>query len=97
MAEFACARRTDLCTGHGCFPPRPAANGSPDVYANDLEAHRIGDSWLPHCCGPACHGAITVTGSSTVFTNDISQSRITEQVSCGSTIMTGSPNVFIGD
>ena len=43
-------RLTDICTGHGCYPPRDNASGSPNVFANKLECHRVGDKWNTHGC-----------------------------------------------
>jgi len=43
-------RFTDICTGHGCYPPRDNARGSPNVFANKLECHRVGDKWNTHGC-----------------------------------------------
>ena len=90
------ARHRDLDTGHGCWPPRPNAVASPDVYTNSRGQHRQTDDWEVHCCGPACHGSVTTQGSSTVFVNGLPAARIGDQVACGSVIMTGSTNVFIG-
>ncbi|MGL1931760.1 MAG: hypothetical protein OCC45_08355 [Desulfotalea sp.] len=44
----AAHRKGDLGTGHGCWPPRPNAAGSGDVFVNGIGWHRVGDSWLPH-------------------------------------------------
>ena len=43
-------RYTDICTGHECYPPRDNARGSPNVFANKLECHRVGDKWNTHGC-----------------------------------------------
>lgn len=42
-------RKTDICTGHGCFPPRPTAQWSPDTFVNGLNVHRQTDAWESHC------------------------------------------------
>ncbi len=98
MANMPAARFADLCTGHGCYPPRPNIQGSPDVFINDRAAHRQTDAWAPHCCPKrGCHGAVTVSGSATVSVNDLEAARIKDPVSCGSVIMTGSTDVIIGD
>lgn len=89
------ARFSDLCTGHGCFPPRPNDQGSPNVIINMRSAHRLGDHWAVHCCGPACHDSVTAQGSPNVFVNSIPQARVADAVACGSNIMTGSHNVFV--
>ncbi len=43
------ARKGDVCTGHGCFPPRENTSWSPDVFVNGRNVHRQGDSWATHC------------------------------------------------
>lgn len=90
------ARLSDVCTGHGCFPSRPSSAGSPNVFVNGLAAHRVGDGWSSHCCGPACHGGALGAGSSVVFVNGQPLGRIGDPVSCGSSVASGSPNVYAG-
>lgn len=96
MAGPPAHRKGDICTGHGCYPPRPNAQGSPNVFINGIPAHRQSDTWQAHCCGPPCHGSTAAAGSSTVFTNGLQQTRIGDPVACGSNMLTGSPDVFIG-
>jgi len=88
-------RLGDLCTGHGCFPSRPNAGASSNVFVNSLGVHRVGDPWQSHCC-VVCHGANQETGSPTVFANGMAIARIGDGVSCGSRNKTGSANVFSG-
>lgn len=92
----AATRLGDECTGHGCFPPRPNDEASPNVFINGIAAHRQGDHWVTHCCGPSCHDSNLASGSSTVFVNGKQAARIGDPVACGSAIAQGSPNVFIG-
>lgn len=89
-------RKTDVCTGHGCFPSRPSVQGSPNVFVNGLKAHRQGDAWTTHCCMGSCHSSILALGSSTVFVNRRQLGRVGDPVACGSLVATGSPNVFAG-
>ncbi len=91
------ARLGDICTGHGCFPPRPSISGSPTVLINGLPAHRVGDAWAVHGC-PVCvpHGSVLAAGSPTVFVNGLPLGRIGDAVACGSFVATGSPNVIVG-
>lgn len=93
------ARLSDLCTGHGCWPSRPNVQGSPDVIVNGRPAHRQGDLWAVHCCPaiPECHSSSLAAGSPVVFTNGRQQGRINDPVACGSKVLTGSPNVFVGN
>lgn len=87
-------RHTDICTGHSCWPPRQNVTASINVFVNNLGQHRVTDGWKQHCCG-TCHGGIATTGSPNVFTNNLKSCRILDAVSCGSFMMTGSPNVWI--
>ena len=89
-------RLGDVDTGHGCFPPRPSAQGSPNVFVNGIPWHRQSDAWQSHCCGPSCHPSNLAQGSSTVFVNKLQAGRITDPVACGSVVATGSGNVFAG-
>lgn len=100
------ARHRDLCTGHDCYPPRPTKIASQDVFYNSRGAHRKTDTWEEHCCITlseegeiisGCHSSETISGSSTVFINSLSAARVQDSVECGSVIMTGSHNVYIGD
>jgi len=92
----AVTRLGDICTGHGCYPPRVNDEASLDVFVNGIGVHREGDHWVTHCCGPACHDSVLAKGSSTVYVNGIPASRIGDLVACGSLSAQGSPNVFFG-
>lgn len=90
-------RKGDLGSGHGCWRPRPNAQGSPNVFCNGIPVHRVSDSWQIHCCPDSgCHGGVLAAGSSTVHANNKQLGRISDPVSCGSLAATGSPNVFAG-
>jgi uncharacterized Zn-binding protein involved in type VI secretion len=88
-------RLTDICTGHGCYPPRDNASGSPNVFANRLACHRVGDEWKWHGC-VVCwsHGGTQATGSPNVFVNRKALARIGDAIDCGSSNQTGSSNVI---
>lgn len=92
----AVTRLGDICTGHGCFPPRPSTSASGDVFANGIPVHRQGDSWAVHCCGPPCHGSALAAGSGTVYVNGKQCGRIGDPVACGSSVATGSGDVYAG-
>jgi hypothetical protein len=68
-----------------------------DVLVNGKGAHREGDDWAVHCCGPSCHSGKTVKGSPNVFTNGKAKARIGDLVDCGSAISAGSSNVFLNE
>lgn len=92
------ARKGDNCTGHGCWPPRPASAGSPNVFINRAPALRVGDAWAAHTCPaiPNTHAGTQAAGSSTVFVNGKALARVGDAVSCGGAVASGSPNVFAG-
>jgi len=87
-------RLGDVSTGHGCFPSRPNDSASPNVFANGIPVHRVGDHWETHCCGPACHDGEEATGSPNVFANNLPVALIGDSVNCGDFDGEGSPNVF---
>lgn len=89
------ARLSDKCTGHGCYSSRPNVEASSDVFTNDLGAHRQGDAWASHSC-VSSHSGNLASGSGTVWINDKQAGRIGDPVSCGSSVLTGSSDVFIG-
>lgn len=91
------ARLGDICTGHGCFPTRVNIGGSADVFVNSIPAHRQGDGWATHCCGPVCHGSVLASGSPNVFANGLELGRIGDPVACGSAVAAGSGNVFANE
>ena len=93
----AVTRKGDSCTGHGCFPPRESTGGSGDVFVNGIHVHRLGDGWASHCCpGSGCHGGLLDAGSGTVSANGKQLGRIGDPVSCGSSVASGSGDVFAG-
>lgn len=94
----AAHRLGDICTGHGCWPPRPNVAGSPNVFVNGIPLHREGDAWAAHTCPdiPETHASVLGAGSPTVFANGIPAARVGDPVACGSTAASGSGNVFIG-
>lgn len=93
----AVTRKGDMGSGHESWPPRPSTAGSDDVFVNGIAAHRQGDAWAVHCNDvPICHAGTLATGSSSVFVNGKQLGRIGDPVSCGSTVVDGSTNVFAG-
>ena len=93
----AVTRLGDQCTGHGCYPPRPNIQASPNVFCNGIAVHRETDGWAVHCCPPpVCHAGNLASGSSTVFVNGLECGRIGDPVDCGSVVAEGSDNVFCG-
>lgn len=76
-------RRTDLCSGHGCYPPRPSSSWSTDVFVNGLEVERYSDTLETHCCGPACHGGSYV-GVHNGYANCLDIQVQGDPIDCGS-------------
>lgn len=93
----AVVRLSDMCSGHGCWPPRPNSGASQNVSVNGLGAHRVGDPWHPHTCPriPETHGGTQATGSRSVFVNGRPAARVGDAVNCGSRNATGSGNVYV--
>lgn len=92
----AVTRLGDLCSGHGCWPPRSSITASDNVFVNGQGAVRLNDQYAVHCCKKECHDGVLAMGSSTVFVNGRNLGRIGDPVSCGSVVAQGSSNVFAG-
>ena len=94
----AVSRLGDVCSGHGCHPPRPSTEGSSDVFVNGIGVHRLGDAWASHTCGDNTHAGNLASGSSTVFANGLQVGRIADPINgvCGSVVAQGSEDVFAG-
>jgi hypothetical protein len=86
-------RKTDLCTGHGCWPPRPSATWSPDVFTNNLETERFSDSMQLHCCG-ICHSGEHV-GEHDVYANSLDVQVCGDPITCGSSCGECSSDTFV--
>ena len=92
------SRKGDIGSGHGCFPPSNAIEGSGDVFINGKPAVRVGDAYAAHGCGKcAPHGRNASQGSATVNINGKPSVRVGDGINCGGSAATGSGNVFIGD
>ena len=91
-------RKGDIGSGHGCFPPSPAIEGSPDVFINNQLAVRVDDAFAAHGCGVCVpHGRTAAVGSATVNINGKAAVRIGDTIDCGGSAASGSSDVFIGD
>jgi len=86
-------RKTDICTGHGCYPSRPSATWSSNVFVNGLEVERRTDTMQSHCC-KSCHGGVHL-GEHTVFANNLDIQVIGDPIDCGSNVAEGSGDVFV--
>lgn len=87
----------DNDTGHDACPPRPLAEGSPNVFVNGIAAGRVGDTYAAHGCDVhPSHTGVIASGSGTVFINGRAAGRVGDAVSCGGSVAVGSPNVIVG-
>jgi len=90
----------DICSGHGCYPPRQVIAWSANVFVNSKGWHRQFDGLGPHsdCCVKNCptHISMSAKGSSQVYVNGRQAMRIGDPVACGSAMATGSNNVYCG-
>lgn len=93
----AVATLGDICTGHGCWPPRAGISASSNVFINGKPAHKVGDPWNVHCCDGSCHAGVVASGSKGVYINGSPVARIGDSISCGSLITQGSFNTFFGE
>lgn len=65
--------------------------GSPDVFANNKQVARVGDTY--NC---PIHGPNEITsGSPDVFANDQAVARVGDDTACGATLQDGSPDVEV--
>lgn len=75
------------------------AEGSPDVFVNDIAWSRQGDNNTTHLLpGVPCpaHAAPITTGSTTVFVNDLGGGRIGDAITACTSVAEGSPDTFAG-
>lgn len=94
----AATRKGDVCTGHGCYPPRSSTGGAGTVFINSIAAHCKGHGWSKHACPKIPpHGSILANGAKYVYAEGRKMGRIGDPVACGSAVRSGSGNVFIGD
>ena len=87
-------RKTDNCTGHGCWPPRPSANWSPNVFVNSLNVERYSDPMQSHCCVVPCHSG-THLGKHNVYANGLDVQTCGDPIDCGSACGNCSGNTFV--
>ncbi len=84
-------RKTDVTTGHGCYPPTIPASFSPDTFGTDiLNIVRYGDTIVSHCCG-TCHAGTYVGQKCEVYVNGRYAQLKGDPVDCGDFIDTHDP------
>lgn len=90
----AVVRQGDNSSGC-CAPPRPNIQGHNKTLTNGKPTHCQGHAWMPHACPKSPpHGANTAKGSSKSFAGGKGIARVGDPISCGSTCVQGSSNVF---
>lgn len=75
------------------------AQGSPNVFVNNISWSRMGDVNTPHLLpGDPCpvHTAPIAQGSRTVFVNGRGGGRVGDGIAGCTAVAQGSPNVFCG-
>lgn len=75
------------------------AEGSPDVFVNDIPWSRQTDNNTPHLLPPVpcpVHAAPIAIGSTTVIVNGLGGGRIGDSIAGCTSVAEGSPNVFAG-
>ncbi len=99
MATNKVSLQGDVCTGHGCFPPRQNSSWSSSVYVNGLPVHRQYDDWSPHGCSNCPpHSSRLAMGSANVYVEGKQLGRQHDPVECGSKVQGPcSADVFAGD
>ena len=97
----AAARKTDMSTGHGCFPPtQMVLTPVTKTYFNDLLAGVLDSQcqFETHSCGVVTHpqNERTVSsGAGKTYIEGKNAARIGDAISCGDAIAQGSANSFI--
>ncbi|MCC5809673.1 MAG: PAAR domain-containing protein [Ectothiorhodospiraceae bacterium] len=92
------ARLTDIGDQHNGYPPTPIMQGSPDVQCNGRPVARQGDMLVPHTKPKKPpHPRNIKEGSGSVLVNGVPWARVSDAISCGGTIITGSGDVLVGD
>jgi uncharacterized Zn-binding protein involved in type VI secretion len=95
------SRIGDTVSVHECGVVPTAATGSSDVFTNNINTHRQGDSntshpFLPPPAGCPTHTTTLSSGSSSVYVNNKQIARISDPYGCGISLTQGSGNVFAG-
>ena len=87
----------EISTGHGCDGTSTIAEGSNNVFCNNIGVSRKGDAITVHTIpsGSSCvpHNSVINEGSPNVFVNNIEMARVGDSADQGS-ITAGSPDTF---
>ncbi len=96
MAGVGICRVGDVCSGHGCWGPRPSSESSANVIVNGRGVMVVGHRFVTHCCGGHCHDGVAAGGSSKLVSNGRAAFRNGDPISCGSRGANGALNVIVG-
>lgn len=89
-------RQGDMCSGHGCFPPRLPISWSANVFVENKPVVLNGDLLESHCCPDnECHNGMYI-GIGNVFANNRYIQKKSDPISCGSRCQNSSNTVTIG-
>ena len=88
-----------LCTGDGCFPPRPNNDGDSTFLVNGTPAHVEGNSWPVHSCGDNQHPGELASGSPTFLINGQEAGRIGDPLGggCSAAVAEGDETFLVDD
>ena len=96
----------DMTSGHGPWPPTgylpPPVGASLNVFINQRNVHKVGDTTLPHFnMIQDIHSDTISTGSATVFVNGTPMAIIGSELTCiygpaGIVAAFGATSVFLG-
>lgn len=92
-------RLGDLCTGHGCWPPRPSIEGEARFTSTGIPVHLQSQAWAPHTCPaiPETHASVLAVGAPRFTVGGRQLGRIGDPVACGSMVATGEARFTVAD
>ncbi len=88
-----------LCTGHGCWPPRPSVQGEPRMTTLGIDVHLQTHALAAHTCPsiPETHASVLAAGAPRMTVGGLQIGRIGDPVACGSSLAQGEPRFTVGD
>jgi len=96
MATNYVVRLNDVCSGHGCYPPRKSTSCSPDVICEGDYVVRYGDTLESHGCAVCIPHGGTHVGEHDVIVNGRSIQVGGDPIDCGSVCDQTCSNTYIG-
>ena len=91
MSHQEVSLKGHICSGHGCWPPRPNGQGSDWFSIDGIPVHLETHYWLPHTCPsiPETHSSVLAAGSPLFSIDGLQVGRIGDPVACGSVVAQG--------